>query len=121
MSYPLRERRSSCRRWPTAVGAVTAVLIGGCAGGRPSERQLLSEGRRVFVSAGCGACHTIASAHAYGRVGPDFDTSEQLNRDMIRTELDHGDGVMPSFRDRLTVRQRDAVIEFVFQTLHQRH
>jgi hypothetical protein len=53
-------------------------------------------------------------------VGPDFDTSEQLRRDQIRTELDYGDGVMPSYRDRLSARERDAVIEFVFQTLHQR-
>lgn len=74
----------------------------------------------MFVSAGCGGCHTVASARTYGHVGPDFDTSEQLNRGQIRTELDYGDGVMPSFRDRLSARQRDAVIEFVFQTLHQR-
>jgi mono/diheme cytochrome c family protein len=96
------------------------VLLGGCADPRPTERQLISEGRRVFVSAGCGSCHIVASAHAHGQVGPDFNTSEQLNRDQIRTELDYGEGVMPSFRDRLSARQRDAVIEFVFQTLHQR-
>jgi mono/diheme cytochrome c family protein len=99
---------------------VTAALLGGCADGRPTEGQLVREGRRVFVSAGCGACHTVASAHTHGQVGPDFDTSEQLGRDAIRTQLDNGGGGMPSFRDRLTARQRDAVIEFVFQTLHQR-
>jgi mono/diheme cytochrome c family protein len=106
--------------WPTAVAFATAVLLGGCADRRPSERQLLGEGRHVFVSAGCGACHTVASAHTHGQVGPDFDTSEQLNRDQIRTELDYGDGVMPSFRGRLSAQERDAVIEFVFQTLNQR-
>ena len=103
-----------------AVAAVGAVVLGGCAGARPSESQLLREGARVFVSARCGACHTVASVHTHGQVGPDFDTSEQLNRDQIRTELDYGDGVMPSYRDRLSARQLDAVIEFVFHTLHQR-
>jgi mono/diheme cytochrome c family protein len=102
-----------------AIVSVTAVL-GGCADGRPSRGQLLSEGGRVFVSAGCGGCHTVASVHTHGQVGPDFDTSEQLNRDQIRTQLDYGGGGMPSYRDRLTDRQRDAVIEFVYHTLHQR-
>jgi mono/diheme cytochrome c family protein len=102
------------------VAAVSVVLLVGCGDRRPSERQLLSEGRRVFVSARCGVCHTVASAHTHGQVGSDFDTSEQLGRDQIRTELDYGDGVMPSYRDRLTARQRDAVVEFVFQTLRQR-
>jgi mono/diheme cytochrome c family protein len=107
-------------RWSAAVTLVTAALLSGCADRLPSERPPNSEGRRIFVSAGCGDCHTVASAHTHGHVGPDFDTSEQLNREMIRTELDYGDGIMPSFRDRLTAQQRDAVIEFVFQTLHQR-
>lgn len=103
-----------------AVAAVTVALLGGCAGPHPSERQLLSEGSRVFVSAGCGGCHTIASVHTHGQIGPDFDTSEQLGRDQIRTELDYGDGVMPSFSHHLTAGQLDAVIEFVFETMHNR-
>jgi mono/diheme cytochrome c family protein len=106
--------------WAIAVTFVTAGVLGGCAGRRPSERQLLSEGRRTFVSAGCGRCHTVASAHTHGQVGPDFDTSEQLDRDQIRVELDYGDGVMPSYRDRLSASERDAVVEFVFQALHHR-
>jgi mono/diheme cytochrome c family protein len=96
------------------------VLLAGCGDRRPTERQLLSKGRRVFISARCGACHTVASAHTHGQVGPDFDTSEQLGRDQIRTELEYGDGVMPSYQHRLTARQRDAVTEFIFQTLRQR-
>jgi len=97
---------ASCWRWPMAVAAISAVVLGGCAGGRPSETQLLREGGRVFVSARCGACHTVASAHTHGQVGPDFDTSEQLNRDQIRTELDYGDGdgVIPRPPKRPTAR-----------------
>jgi mono/diheme cytochrome c family protein len=53
-------------------------------------------------------------------VGPNFDISEQLDRDQIRIQLDYGGGGMPPFRDRLTGGQRDAVIEFVYQTLHRR-
>jgi mono/diheme cytochrome c family protein len=104
-------------RWRFAIVATTVVL-GGCADGSPSRGQLLSEGRRVFVNAGCGVCHAVASVHTHGGVGPNFDTSEQLNRDQIRIQLDYGGGGMPPFRDRLTGRQRNAVIEFVYETLH---
>lgn len=106
-------------RWRFAIVAMTVVL-GGCANGRPSHSQLLREGRLVFVNAGCGVCHTLASVHARGGVGPDFDTSEQLNREQIGIQLDYGGGGMPAFRGRLTGRQREAVIEFVYQTLHHR-
>ena len=103
-----------------AMVATATVVLAGCAGGRPPRGQLLSEGRRVFVSAGCGVCHAVASVHTHGGVGPNFDTSEQLDRDQIRIQLDYGGGGMPPFRDRLSAGQRDAVIEFVYQTLHHR-
>ena len=103
-----------------AVASLAALSLGGCGARRPSESQLLRDGRQVFVSAGCGGCHTAASARTHGQVGPDFDTSEPLSRKQIRTEVDFGAGVMPAYRDRLSAGQRDAVIEFVFQTLHQR-
>ena len=60
------------------------------------------------------------SIDTHGHVGPDFNTSEQLSRDQIRTELDYGDGVMPSYGDRLNAGEREAVIEFGFRTLQQR-
>jgi mono/diheme cytochrome c family protein len=87
----------------------------------PTSHQLAQAGRHIFITAGCGGCHTLAAAHAHGHIGPDFDTSEQLNREQIRSELTHGDGVMPSFRDRLTPAQMQAVTEFVYGTLHRRH
>lgn len=80
----------------------------------------MREGRRTFVSAGCGSCHAVASVHSRGRVGPSFDTSEQLGRNQIRIELDYGANGMPAYRERLTAKQREAVVEFVYETLHQR-
>ena len=116
---PAREPRILSRPWLLTIVATTVVL-GGCAAGRPSRAELLREGRHVFVTAGCGACHAVASVHSHGGVGPNFDISEQLNRDQIRIQLDYAGGGMPSFRGRLTNRQREAVIEFVYQTLNHR-
>jgi len=53
-------------------------------------------------------------------MGPDFDTSEQLSRSQIRRQLDLGLGGMPSFRGRLSRRQKDAVTEFVYVTMKRR-
>jgi cytochrome c551 len=105
---------------------VTAALLGAAAmascGSQPtSERQLVGQGRRVFVSAGCGACHRISAAHTRGRIGPDLDTSEQLTRTQILLQINAGGGGMPSFRDSLTTEQKNAVAEFVFNAQHQRH
>jgi mono/diheme cytochrome c family protein len=104
--------------------SATAVLLGaaallGCGGHPTNHRELLGQGRRVFVIAGCGACHTVGAARTHGRIGPDFDTSEQLTRTQILLQINAGGGSMPSFRDTLTAQQKNAVTEFVFDVLHQ--
>jgi mono/diheme cytochrome c family protein len=106
---------------PRVVGMLLAgaLAAAGC-GGQPSDPgRLYAAGGRVFVRAGCGSCHTVASVRAKGRSGPDFDTSEPLDRGQIHRELNRGVGGMPSFRGRLTAREEEAVTEFVFQTLHR--
>jgi mono/diheme cytochrome c family protein len=107
-------------RWALAAPLLSAAALAGCHGPGRNDAVLFSEGRRVFVTAGCGACHTVASAHTYGTAGPDFDTSEQLSRAQIRGQLNQGEGGMPSFRGRLTRRQESAVTEFVFETMRRR-
>lgn len=34
-----------------------------------------ANGKAIFVSAGCGACHTFKAAGTSGKVGPDLDTA----------------------------------------------
>ena len=109
---------------PTATATLTH-LSGSppvhAAGAAPARGgALFDAGRRVFVRARCGACHTVAAAGTHGQLGPDFDTSEQLDRTQIRTEIESGANGMPSFADRLTEEQKRAVIEFVFAAMHAR-
>jgi mono/diheme cytochrome c family protein len=123
---------AGCGRHATHQGASTLTTRGGSVpsklGASPSNGEsvasrggLFNDGRTVFVSTGCGACHTVASAHARGQIGPDFDTSEQLNRAQILTEIDAGANGMPSYQHTLTPREKRAIIEFIFQTMHTRH
>ena len=109
-------------RTPSIVLALllTGLPLSACRDHASRESGLFREGRRVFVSGGCGGCHTLASAHTHGRMGPDFDTSEQLSRSQIRRQLNLGLGGMPSFRGRLSRRQKDAVSEFVYVSMKRR-
>lgn len=99
---------------------LAGVALAGCAGHPAGDGRLADEGRRVFARAGCGGCHTLASAHATGKLGPDFDTSEQLTRSEILMMLDAGVGGMPSFRHRLSAREQAAVTAFLYAALQRR-
>ena len=98
--------------------SVLAIAVAGCGGG-PSHARLTADGKRVFVAAGCGHCHAVASANTHGASGPNFDTSERLSRAEVRSALYEGANGMPSYRGRLSPAQADAVTEFVFQTLQR--
>ncbi|MCW3064821.1 MAG: cytochrome c [Solirubrobacterales bacterium] len=98
--------------------ALAVAALSGC--GSSGTADLASEGRGVFVSAGCGSCHTTVAAPSHGTLGPNLDTSERLTRRQIRTQLDAGVGGMPSFQGRLTGHQQDAVAEFVYELMYHR-
>src|SRR5207244_1019427 len=83
-------RRLMSQSWPVRAALLGAAAFTGCGNHPTTARELLGQGRRVFVSAGCGACHTVAAAHTHGRIGPDFDTSEQLTRAEILLQLNAG-------------------------------
>jgi mono/diheme cytochrome c family protein len=104
---------------PSAAAALllAAAALAGCGHARRGDE--IADGRRIFVTAGCGSCHTVASARTHGTVGPNFDTSEALSREQIRAQLDQGEGGMPSFRHRLTAQQTQALTEFVYRAMRR--
>jgi len=69
-------------------------------------------GEKVFASAGCGGCHTLAAAGSSGAVGPNLDAlhpSARLVADTVTT----GKGVMPSFAGSLSHADVTAVAAYV--------
>ena len=77
----------------------------------------LDLGRRLFSSGAtpaCALCHTLKDASAAGEVGPSLD---QLRPDPERVTkaLLNGIGPMPSYRERLTQEQIDALARYVSQ------
>lgn len=72
-------------------------------------------GAKVFDSAGCGGCHTLAAAKSNGTVGPNLD---QLRPDQQRVErqVRNGGVGMPSFRNKLSQIEISQVAEFVSES-----
>ena len=102
-----------------AIGLVLlALTLAGCgAAPRPAApAAAANDGRRLYVSSGCGRCHALAAAGARGGSGPDFDTSERLGLGQLRAALVEGLNGMPSYAGRLTPRQLDAVAAFVYRS-----
>jgi mono/diheme cytochrome c family protein len=99
---------------PTGSGSLT--VIPGTAppslgSGNPTA------GRKVFATAGCKSCHTLAAAGAHGTVGPNLD-EEPPSVDLVLDRVTNGQGVMPSFKGRLSEKQINDVAAYVVAATH---
>jgi mono/diheme cytochrome c family protein len=74
-------------------------------------------GKQIFVSAGCGACHTLKAAGTNGTVGPNLDqVKPELAK--IQTQVINGGGAMPPFKGRLSNQQIADVSQYVYDSTH---
>ena len=84
---------------------------GGGAGGEITA----TDGAEIFADAGCGSCHTLAAAGTTGTIGPNLDDA-QPNKALVVDRVTNGQGAMPSFSDRLSQEQIDAVATYVSES-----
>jgi mono/diheme cytochrome c family protein len=105
--------------WGAALLGLALLALSGC-GGKDDESASSSSssslpGAKVFDSAGCGGCHTLAAAKSNGTVGPNLD---QLRPDQQRVarQVKNGGVGMPSFAKRLTEVEISQVAEFVSES-----
>jgi mono/diheme cytochrome c family protein len=70
------------------------------------------DGKQVFNSAGCGACHTLKDAGSTGSVGPNLDTLKPSEQ-RVAHQVEVGGGPMPAFKGQLTDAQIQAVAKYV--------
>jgi cytochrome c oxidase subunit 1 len=72
-------------------------------------------GKRVFTSAGCTGCHTLADAGASGTVGPSLDDTKP-DAATVKEVVTNGKGTtMPPYKGSLTATQIDDVAAYVSQ------
>ena len=89
------------------AGAGTAAPPATAVAGDPDK------GRKLFASAGCGGCHTLADAGATGQVGPSFDGDPNLTPGFVVDRVTNGQGQMPAFGDQLSAQDIADVAAYV--------
>jgi DNA-binding beta-propeller fold protein YncE len=108
--------------WLAAAFAVLVLLVGpdligarnegGATASAPAGAAAAPSGKQVFVSAGCGGCHTLAAAGSSGTTGPNLDDAKP-SADTVEGIVTSGAGIMPSFKGRLSAAEIEAVAQFV--------
>jgi len=116
----------------TAPPASTAAPTTGAATTTAPASGNVAAGRAVFLSSGCGSCHTFKPANATGTIGPDLDTapaeSAKADHNMplaafIKQSIvdpnayiakGYSKGIMPAtFGKQLTPKQIDDLVAFI--------
>jgi mono/diheme cytochrome c family protein len=69
-------------------------------------------GKRVFLSAGCGRCHSLKAAGTKGFVGGPLDGAS-LKFDFVVARVRAGGGGMPSYAKKLSESQIENLAAFV--------
>jgi len=104
--------------WLVAAFAVAVLLIGpqviGAEKPPPTKQAVAAtaaSGKDVFTSS-CGGCHTLADAGTSGAVGPNLDDAAP-DAATVKAFVRGGGGGMPSFGDKLSNAEIDAVAAYV--------
>jgi cbb3-type cytochrome c oxidase subunit III len=71
-----------------------------------------TNGKDIFLSAGCTSCHTLKDAGSTGTIGPNLDQVKP-SKALAVERVTNGKGAMPSFKDQLSKQQIDAVATYV--------
>ena len=105
---------AKCAGNPTC--GVTATRVGEAAPTTSTSTTTTTaaapNGKQVFASAGCGGCHTLKDAGTTGNVGPNLDGLKPSKAVVVR-QVTNGGAQMPSFKDRLSKAQIEAVAAYV--------
>ena len=104
--------------WLVAAFAVAVLLIGpqliGAEKPAPTKQAVATtaaSGKDVFTSS-CGGCHTLADAGTSGASGPNLDDAAP-DAATVKAYVRGGGGGMPSFGDKLSNAEIDAVAAYV--------
>ncbi len=88
----------------------------------PAAEPAISDpaaGSRVFSTAGCGGCHTVADAQATGRVGPNLDDSRPGEAFVVERVTNGKGTAMPAYAGTLSEQEiRDLAAYVVAATTY---
>jgi uncharacterized membrane protein len=108
----------STRWWMAAAGALAVVALavvlrpGEPATPTPPAAADLVRGRDLFLSVGCGGCHTLTDAGTTGGVGPNLDAARP-SASLVVERVTNGRGGMPAFQGQLDAGEIADVAAYV--------
>jgi cytochrome c553 len=98
------------------VGSALLLLVAAglvsCGGDDAASKGDPVAGKKLFVSEGCSGCHTFKAASSTATTGPDLDAVGP-SPGRVMAQLRKPGGIMPSFADKLTDKQRADLAAFV--------
>jgi cbb3-type cytochrome c oxidase subunit III len=93
--------------------AAYVASVAGTGNAKPAGGKIsATDGKTIFVQAGCGSCHTLKDAGSTGTVGPNLDELKPPEP-IVDKQVTNGGAQMPAFKDRLTPAQIQAVAKYV--------
>jgi mono/diheme cytochrome c family protein len=96
--------------------AVAAAQDSQARAARPSperDRSNLERGHDLFNDYGCGICHILRDAAAYGDVAPALDGNRDLTESLIIDRVTNGQANMPAFGTQLSPDDIAAIAAYV--------
>lgn len=96
---------------PTQQPAETAVVAETAAAELTGEQ--VTEGRALFSSWSCSACHVMTDANGHGHIGPSLDGNTTMDKAFIVARVTNGQGAMPGFGGQMTDEEIDLLASYI--------
>ena len=97
----------------TDVSAFVARCAGATDPACTSGGKITStDGKTIFLTAGCTSCHTLKDAGSTGTIGPNLD-QKKPPESLVIDRVTNGRNAMPSFKSKLSPQQIQAVAKYV--------
>jgi len=85
------------------------------AAGETLTAEQVAQGRTLFNSWSCSACHVLTDANAHGHIGPSLDGNMAIDKDFVISRITNGQGAMPGFGGQLSEEEIDLLAAYIVQ------
>lgn len=75
--------------------------------------EQMEQGRELFNSWSCSACHVLGDAGGNGHIGPSLDGNTAIDKDFIVARVSNGQGAMPGFGGQMSDEEIDLLAQYV--------
>lgn len=77
--------------------------------------EQVAQGRQLFQSWSCSACHVMSDANGHGHIGPSMDGNDAMDKAFVANRITNGQGAMPGFGGQMTDEEIDLLAAYIMQ------